>query len=150
PGLRRPWLPPMRFEEILFYPFVAFSCSLFVRARKRGAFILNIVQINADNKFAWRLKNKSVPLLLAEDHAIFISRSASPTAARLASFISEYLREMTSPVPPPRKQAFVHSLITGGLHRLNCRSTFAMSTSRPGQIWVFVPLTSSTVRFVSR
>ena len=33
---------------------------------------------------------------------IFISRKASPTAARFASFISEYFREMTSPCAPPR------------------------------------------------
>src|ERR1700733_7330795 len=70
---------------------------------------------------------------------IFISRSASPTAARFANFISEYLREITRPLPPPAKHALVHALTTGGLERLNCRSTFAMSTSRPGHISAFVP-----------
>ena len=34
--------------------------------------------------------------------ASFNSRMASPTAARFASFISEYFREMTRPSPPPR------------------------------------------------
>ena len=33
----------------------------------------------------------------AQHQTILISRSASPTAARFASFISEYLREITNP-----------------------------------------------------
>jgi hypothetical protein len=45
---------------------------------------------------------------------ILISRSASPTAARLTRFISEYLREITSPFAPPRNAALVHSRMTGG------------------------------------
>ena len=62
----------------------------------------------------------------------WIQQGASPTAVKFASFISEYLREITNPVPPPRKASLVMAFVVSGVHWLYSTFMLEMSTSMPG------------------
>src|ERR1043166_3972335 len=63
----------------------------------------------------------------------FNSRMASPAPLRLASLISEYLRERSTPGAPARNAASTAALTLCGVHLLWLASV-GMSISMPGQI----------------
>src|SRR5579872_6369105 len=79
----------------------------------------------------------------------FNSRMASPAPLRLASRISEYLRDRINPGAPPRRAARTACFTLCGVHLLFPVSV-GISISIPGQINVLVPETPSNARFVSR
>ena len=93
-----------------------------------------------------RVTNRGEP---PSDSYNFNSRIASPAPLRLASRISEYFRDRSTPGAPARKAARTASFTLCGVHLLLLGSV-GISISMPGQIKVFVPATPSSARFVSR
>ena len=73
----------------------------------------------------------------------FNSRIASPAPLRLASRISEYLRDRITSGAPARRAARTASLTLCDVHLLLLGSV-GMSISMPGQIRVLVPATPAS------
>src|ERR1035437_11170523 len=70
----------------------------------------------------------------------FNSRIASPAPLRLASRISEYFRDRSTPGAPARRAARTAAFTLCGVHLLLLGSV-GISISMPGQIRGFVPAT---------
>src|SRR5438270_829085 len=74
---------------------------------------------------------------------------ASPAPRRLASFISEYLRESITPSAPPWNAASTACLVPSG-ELFELVTAVGISISMPGQRRVLVPARPALARFVSR